>query len=229
MNKICGIYKIVCNENHKIYVGSSSDIKSRWNRHKHNMKNNRGNPNMLNSYKKYGNTSFSFEVIEECDVKMLIEREIYWANFYKSQGYVLFNCGDFIESPTRRLKPSLEIRQKISKSLLGNTRTKGKKVTEETKNKISNSLKLLGRKMSQSNLEKLRVANKKPKSEEHKLNISKSRTESYGIKLICLDTNEIFNSYKEAADKFNVPYQGIRQAILRNGKCSGLKFKKLTN
>ncbi len=226
-NKICGIYKITCLSNNKVYIGSSSDIKYRWYRHRRNMQFGRGNKNMLNSYKKYGVNSFQFEILEECNVSDLIKREIYWADFYKLNGYTLFNCGDFIESPTRGVEVSLETRLKISKSLIGNTRTKGKKQTEETRKKISESLKKLGRKMSTENLEKLRFANKKPKSQETKLKLSKIKTEMIGIKVLCVDTNDVFNSYKEAADKFNTNYQAIRQAILRNGKCCGLTFKKL--
>lgn len=228
-NKICGIYKITCLPNNKIYIGSSSDIKNRWCRHRKNMETGKGNPNMLNSYKKYGKNNFIFEIIEECETNELINREIYWADFYKSNGHTLFNCGDFIESPTRGVEVSLETRLKISKSLIGNARTKGKKQSEETKKKISESLKKLGRKISKDNLEKLVEACKKPKTEQHKLNLSKSHTELKGIKLICLETNEIYKSYKEAADKLNTDYQGIRQSILRNGKCKGLTFKILEN
>lgn len=225
--KICGIYKITCSENKKIYVGSSSDIKNRWVRHRHNLKNNRGNPNMLNSYKKYGIDSFAFEILEECQVSDLINRETYWADKYKSEGHILFNCGEFIDNPTRGIKFGEEVRAKISKSLLGNTRTKGYKVREETKEKISASLKKLGRKLSKENIEKLRAAAKRPKSEETKLKLSKIKIDTIGIKVLCVDTNKIFNSYKEAADKFKTNYQGIRQSILRNGKCHGLTFKHI--
>jgi len=225
--KICGIYKITCSENKKVYIGSSSDIKNRWYRHKHNLKNNRGNPNMLNSYKKYGIDSFLFEIMEECQVSELIKRETYWADKYKSGGCTLFNCGEFIDNPTRGIKFGEDFRAKISKSLLGNSRTKGYKVKEETKAKISASLKKLGRKLSKENIEKLREAARRPKSEETKLKLSKIKIDTIGIKVLCVDTNEIFNSYKEAADKFKTNYQGIRQSILRNGKCHGLTFKHI--
>lgn len=224
---ICGIYKITCSQNQKIYIGSSSNIKTRWHRHRSNFKNNCGNPNMLNSYKKYGIDSFVFEILEKCEIDELIKKETYWAEKYKSEGYILFNCGEFIDNPNRGIKYGEDVRAKISKSLLGNTHTKGHKVKEETKAKISASLKKLGRKLSKENIEKLREAAKKPKSEEAKLKMSKIRIEMKGIKVLCIDTNETFNSYKEAAEKFKTDYQGIRQSILRNGKCHGLTFKHI--
>ena len=85
----CGIYKITCKNNDKIYIGSSKNIKSRWHRHRSNFRLNQGNPIMLNSYNKYGMESFIFEIIEECDENILIEREIYWADFYKKEGKIL--------------------------------------------------------------------------------------------------------------------------------------------
>ena len=84
--KKVGIYKITCTANNKIYIGSSSNIYQRWHRHKSNFRLNVANKNIQNSYNKYGNDTFLFEIIEECLVDSLIEREQYWFDFYKANG-----------------------------------------------------------------------------------------------------------------------------------------------
>ena len=252
---LVGVYKITCLGNNKIYVGSSSNIKMRWYRHISNLKYNKSNPNLQNSYNKYGKDLMKFEILEECGVDDLIKRETYWAEVIKNQGFELFNVGEFIENPTRGMKLSESRKDKLREKFTGEKNPSFQKIwihkgeernyikrdefhiyekigyqrglCDSTKSKISTRQKQLGRPMSEHNKLKLIESNKKPKSIEHKLNLSKSRIDLYGVKVICIETNEIFNSLKEAADKFNTNYQGIRQAILRGGKCCKHHFIKI--
>jgi group I intron endonuclease len=220
-----GIYKITCINNNKVYIGSSSNINLRWQSHKSRLKNGKHNKNLLNSYNKYGIDSFIFEVLEECDVLDLIKREIYWADFYKNQGFVLFNCGEFIDNPTRGVPISEERKKKMSLSLMGKIpHNKNKKAPDWVKEKISQRQKEIGRKPTQENIEKLREIAKLPKSEQHKKNISESKKKSIGVKVICVQTGEHFNSLIDAGNKFNISYTAIRQSIIKNGKCRGHNF-----
>lgn len=84
-NKITGIYKIENISNNKIYVGQSSDIKSRWTHHKSDLNNNRHHNNHLQSaWNKYGENNFKFSIIELCDEVKLDERERFWIKEYDS-------------------------------------------------------------------------------------------------------------------------------------------------
>jgi len=250
-----GIYKITCLNNNKVYVGSSSNIEMRWHRHRSNFKYNRANPIIQNSFNKYGLDSFKFDVIEECDVSNLIDREQFYADKYRNEGIELFNIGDFVANPTRGIKLSEKHLQKLKDFFAGNKNPSFGKIwihkneevkyikkeefhiyekdgyvkglSESHKINISKRQKEIGRPMSESNRNKLIEVNKKPKTEAHKLNLSKSKIELCGVKILCIETNEIFNSLKEAADKFNTNYQGIRQAILRGGTCCKYHFKKI--
>lgn len=69
-----GIYKITNKLNGKSYIGQSIDIKRRWREHKNNIGSDK-NPLYLD-FKKYGIENFSFEVLEECNVKELDSKEI---------------------------------------------------------------------------------------------------------------------------------------------------------
>lgn len=84
--KISGIYKITNTINNKFYIGSSNNIKKRWNRHKMDLRNNKHKNTLLqNSYNKYGVDVFLFEIIEIIsEYNMLLEREQYYLDKYKS-------------------------------------------------------------------------------------------------------------------------------------------------
>lgn len=71
-----GIYKIKNLLNNKCYYGSSKDIEKRWRTHKNHLNGGKHhNTPLQRSWDKYGEESFIFEVVEECDEKILLERE----------------------------------------------------------------------------------------------------------------------------------------------------------
>lgn len=92
-----GIYKITSPTN-KIYIGSSNDIKNRISKYK-NLK-CRSQRKLYNSLKKYGWDNHLFEIIEECDVKILLERELYYG--------IMFNVLDKETGLNSRLPKSGE-------------------------------------------------------------------------------------------------------------------------
>lgn len=69
-----GIYKITNKENGKSYIGQSIHIERRWEEHC------RPSASSLISkaIHKYGKTSFSFEILEECQIEDLDLLEQYW-------------------------------------------------------------------------------------------------------------------------------------------------------
>ena len=84
-----GIYKITKKENGKSYIGQSNDILRRFGEHKRNQE----IPIDI-AIQKYGVDAFTFEIIEECSLDDLNEREKFWIaeyNTYKGFGY---NCNE---------------------------------------------------------------------------------------------------------------------------------------
>ena len=89
-----GIYKFQNKINQKVYIGQSINIEKRYNAHINRVKNkksNQYNSVLHQAIRKYGIQNFTFEVIQECSVKDLDEREKYWIQYYDSfnNGY---NC-----------------------------------------------------------------------------------------------------------------------------------------
>lgn len=78
------IYKVSCVENNKIYVGQTvQKLSKRWSAHlkdsktKQNIKFNR-------AINKYGPEKFVMEIIEECNIENMNDREVFWINYYNS-------------------------------------------------------------------------------------------------------------------------------------------------
>lgn len=118
--KISGIYKISNKTNNKVYVGSSSFIQARLRQHKsHLLKNIHCNKHLQSSFNKYGLENFSFELIEECEIDNLINREQYWIDFLQTtnreKGY---NKREKADS-NNGLKRSDEARKNMSNSKKG--------------------------------------------------------------------------------------------------------------
>lgn len=84
-----GIYKITNKINGKSYIGQSNNIERRF--QEHQTKGSISRIPLDIAIKKYGKENFSYEIIEECDISKLNEREAYWIQQYDSiiNGY---NC-----------------------------------------------------------------------------------------------------------------------------------------
>ena len=80
-----GIYGIRNNSNSKIYIGSSVNIEKRWRRHKLELKNKtHSNKYLEKAYYKYGESVFDFILLEVCTKEILLDREMYYIEHYKS-------------------------------------------------------------------------------------------------------------------------------------------------
>lgn len=161
-----GIYKIT-SLNNRVYIGQSVNIEHRWRGHRGtaNLYNNK----LYNSFSKHGVENHIFEVIEECKVENLNERERYWQDFYDVLGPKGLNS-KLTETSTKSGHITEWQKQQISKANRDRVRTKetkdklskffkGRKLTEEHKAKI----KLNGRKgpHSKKTIEKIKASKNK--------------------------------------------------------------------
>jgi hypothetical protein len=73
IGKKSGIYKIRNKINDKYYVGSSQNVQHRWKNHLKTLRNKtHRNSKLQNSWYKYGEECFIFELIEECPISDLL-------------------------------------------------------------------------------------------------------------------------------------------------------------
>ena len=128
-----GVYKITNKINGKIYIGSTfsnGGFEKRWYTHKNLLKRNKHyNKILQNSWNKYGEDSFEFEIIEIVLTKEdILIKEQYYLDLFKSyeNGY---NACRIVNS-TLGIKLSDETKTKMSNSKFGHS------TTTETKNKM---------------------------------------------------------------------------------------------
>ena len=87
-NTTCsGIYKITCLKTGEIYIGKSTDIKSRWQQHCKSAFNCGTIAHSLlhTKMKQHGIEQFTFEVVEQVPKDQLSEREKFYINFYQTK------------------------------------------------------------------------------------------------------------------------------------------------
>lgn len=88
-----GIYKIENTLNHKIYVGQSVHIERRWSEHCFPSKKSV----ISKAIQKYGKEKFTFQILEECSVEELDEKESYYIKKFNCvipNGYNVVDCSE---------------------------------------------------------------------------------------------------------------------------------------
>lgn len=137
-----GIYSIRNLVNDKIYIGSAVNFDRRIAAHFSTLRRNcHKNPHLQNSFNKYGEESFIWEILEIIeDVSKLISVEEAYIKMFDVEDRLYNICK---EVPSSRLgsKMTTEAKQKISKAQIGNKHALGTKHTEEYNNAIRNRLK----------------------------------------------------------------------------------------
>ena len=200
-NIISGIYCAFWKEvDNKFYIGQSIDIDKRFKQYQ-SLCNSKSQTKLYRSLNKYGVENHIFEVIEECDLELLNERERFYQDLYDVLNNGL-NC-KLTNTADKSGKLSEETKINISKGNIG------KKRTEEQKQNISNSLK--GRKIPEEVCLKMKH-NALNMSEETKLKMSNSRKggkNPLSKKVICTNTLKIWDSITECSNDL-----GIRMKLL---------------
>lgn len=84
-----GIYLITCEGNKKSYSGQTKNFHHRWSQHLSYLRNNKHNNSyMQRAYNKYGESSFSFKVLEYVnDCTDLGARELFWTQKFQTMTY----------------------------------------------------------------------------------------------------------------------------------------------
>ncbi len=216
------IYKITNKFNNKIYIGQTIQrLSKRWG--EHCSKSKKHISAITEAIQKYGKDNFEIKIIAKANsIEELNHREQYYIK--------LFNCltpnGYNLVSGGKNKICSAETRHKLS------IIHKNKVVSEETKNKL---------RVLNSGANSHRFGTKH--SSETKLKMSRSHTlnnhmtgkvgflHHSGVRLICINDNNMFGSINEAANYYNIaptPIQLLLQGKRKKLRC-GLMFERLND
>jgi len=171
-----GIYKIVCVVTGRFYVGSAVKLGQRRYRHFNELRRNaHHNITLQRAFNKYGEESFTFEIIELVSPEDLLIREQLWLDLLDPFGDRGFNIASEAGSSlglrlslkhiekirqTRLsigFSPTPETKEKMRQAHLGNKHNLGRKHTPEQNEK--NRQTHLGKKQTPGNIENNRQAN----------------------------------------------------------------------
>lgn len=156
-----GVYRITNTETGVVYIGSSRNVLNRFRDHKKDLRaGNHKNLHLQNSWNKYGEAVFLFELIAECAIHCLAEQEQEVMDSYFAIGENLYN-----RKPSCHSRVGMEVSEETRLRMsVANT---GKARTEQQRLNISRSL--LGRKLSNEHKRKIiacRIG--KPLSDSHR-------------------------------------------------------------
>ena len=190
-----GIYKIT-NPKGRVYVGESLDIEKRWNQYKNRHYNKQWK--LARSIDKYGWDSHEVEVLEECEVAIMRERERYWQLHYNSiqQGLnlKLTGIGDI------KTEDSMDVRKNRSKGQTGRVQS------EETKKKLSEIRKGVAKPIGFGEKVRQRVAGT-TQTDLHKQHIAESKKKK------CLVEGVLYASCKDAAELLGIPKNTLHNRL----------------
>lgn len=130
------IYKIECMVNNKVYIGQTVNFKARIQNHLGVLNNNKHtNPFLQDDFNQFGQNNFSFEIIDTANsLEESLQKETYWINYYGGID------NDTTYNVKGNDKDNKEYAKRKSKTLKCDA-FRGHTHSEDSKNKISNSLK----------------------------------------------------------------------------------------
>jgi len=223
-----GIYKINNTINNKFYIGSSCNILKRFNEHITRLKKNaHPNKHLQSAFKKYGLKSFSFTILEECDIDILLAREQYyldnidcWKTVYNKTKISTGGGSDVLKKSVylldlegtihREFESGAECAKYLDKSILSYS-------IINTWHTIKNKYRIVTPEFYHSNLNLIKSWGKRRRLKSE-LQLQKSlawklKMERYKCRAYKDNEEHIFNTIAELGRFLNISREGARQAL----------------
>ena len=200
-----GIYKITSPTN-RIYIGQSINIEVRFISYK-KLK-CKGQIRLYESFLKHGIENHIFEILEECDILLLNERERHYQDLFLVISRKGLNCR-LTKSSDKSGKLSDETKKKLSIA--------AKNISTEVR--IKRSINRTGRKHTAESLIKMSEFQKNRKDKSY-LKTASSK------KVINIENNKVYESLREACIVNNLPYS-YTSLMLTGKRKNNTKLKYL--
>jgi predicted RNA binding protein YcfA (HicA-like mRNA interferase family) len=131
--RTAGVYRITNTQNGKFYIGSTKNLYRRWNSHKCLLnKAQKGNSKLKAAWRKYGATSFVFEVIAKCPEEYLIKLEQWFIDNLNPH----YNTRQEACASNRGIKHTSETLKKVSEASKRQHRNNPRYLAERNKKPI---------------------------------------------------------------------------------------------
>lgn len=223
---IAGIYQIKNLKNNKVYIGQSKNIYSRWTDHRAHLNvGTHDNDYLQKSWNKYGESCFEFTILEECenDFNILNELEVKWIQeknaLDRKFGYNIASGGGN-SNPYENMDREKYLKHcdSISKRQKEYYKThpspfKGKTLPDDVKIYLSRI---------NSDKNNPNYGKKRPEHSEKMSGANNPRAQ----KVMCIDTGEVFECAKDAAEKYNVTNSTILKTCKgKQKKSAGMSWK----
>lgn len=240
------IYKIINLTNGKFYIGSTTDTKNRFRKHKRLLNSNTHHcPHLQAAWNKYGESNFIFKVVELItDATRLAALEQEWLDEFHGTAQC-YNYARFTDNSNRGIKLQDAHRNAISEALKRRYKEHkhpalGRKHTEESKKLMS--LNRSNKPVSDETKQKLREANLgKQASEATRQLLSQQRkgkirsvdhASKYNKQIIEVTSGNVYSSLKVVKETFGMSPGMLAKALASNkplskGKNKGLWFRYL--
>ena len=202
------IYKVTCLINNKIYIGQTRiNINERWKQHCISaFLQSHGDYNFAfhRAIRKYGKENFKIELIEECSLEQLNEREKYWIKYYDS-----YNSG--------------------YNSTLGGDGQQKYNYDEIVNYYLSHNFSLIDTCKNFNIYDQVVYMALKSKNIDYKNLNNTTKKTTHNKKILCVETGQIFNTMKDIDIFFGKQVHGnIRRCL--NGitkKAYGYSWKEV--
>lgn len=195
---------------------------------------------LVKAIKKYGKENFKKEILEECAITELDEKEKYWIAYYNAlEDENFYNLskggqkGDGWEAARRYFqqhpKEAQELYQRNSQRLKEWVKNNPDKVKKNIEKFIQGSKDYYSEhpKERKENMDKLQIAKEKwqrehpEKHQQQVKNFIKAGSDANSQKVRCINTGEIFPSISEAARHYNTYQTNISKVLKGERKAAG--------
>ena len=220
------IYKLWNEVNDKLYIGQTTDLSKRA----RNGRGYSGCSHLYHAIQQYGWDVFHYEVLAECESQEEANTlEIYYISFYDTTNS---NKGYNLSSGGAVKTTNIETKEKISKSVkqLWQNPSYATKTKEGNKKSWTSERRDKQREQIQKMRDSTDFQNKAQEgfkkwynglSKEEQDTLTEKRTVRKRKKVICLTTGEIFNSMREACDKYHLDGGSLTKACQGKLKHTG--------
>lgn len=218
MSNQVGIYMIYNRVTGVPYIGQSVNIKKRISQHfEHLRKGTHSSRFLQRSFNQHGESAFEHVVLELCFIEEINVKEQFWIDFFKATTGKIYNAAHVVGSRLG-IKMTEESKEKMRKAALGRIKT------DETRRKLSEALKKNNYVRCRPNMKGfVHTAESRAKMSAS----MKGRVSHRRKKVICLETNSIFESANATAKYLGKSSHSLIAACCRgeHEKAYGLTFR----